>query len=63
MNGSTDCRQRAAQFRHDARQSSRPLTQLMYKKAAQRWDAYADELEHTGSGRIGLVRGQRAFCV
>lgn len=63
MSAVVEYRQRAAEFRHNADTSRQPLTRLMHKKAAQRWDAYAEEHDGSMPGRIGLVRQQRAYCV
>ena len=63
MGAALDYRQRASELRNNVEKTSNPLARLMQKKAAQRFESYADELEFAGAERITLVRHQSAFSV
>ena len=63
MESAADYRSRAIEQRRSGASASQPLVRLMHKKAAERWDSYADQIECDAPEGDGLVRQQSAFSV
>lgn len=63
MVAAVEYRQRAAEQHRHADTSRRPLLRLMHKKAAQRRETYARDLEGGSLQWNGVVGLERAFCV